>query len=132
LEALTKRLGIAEAVHFCGFRANAAELLKAFDVFALPSLKEYHSLGLLEAMRAGLPIVATAVGGNPESVEDGRSGLLVPPRDSGALAAAIMRCIEDSALRRSLGWEAKQRFESCFTMERHLQSTAAWLRRCCG
>lgn len=103
LEALAKELGIAGAVHFCGDRADARALLPAFDVFALTSLSEGYSIALLEACDAGLPIVATAVGGNAEIVADGVNGLLVAPGDPESLAAALAELAEKVDWRRGLG-----------------------------
>ncbi|WP_437714209.1 glycosyltransferase [Sorangium sp. So ce448] len=89
LEAQAARLGLGGAVTFTGTRGDVAELLPAFDVFALASLTEGISLTLIEAAAAGLPIVATRVGGNPEIVVDGETGLLVPPGAPETLAGAL-------------------------------------------
>ncbi|MEM6750628.1 MAG: glycosyltransferase, partial [Planctomycetota bacterium] len=90
LEALTHELGADDAVRFYGVRSDVADLLPAADVFALSSLSEGVSLTLLEAMAAGLPIAATDVGGNPEVVEHGQTGLLSPRRDAGSLAVNLL------------------------------------------
>ncbi|WP_231864598.1 MULTISPECIES: glycosyltransferase family 4 protein [Sorangium] len=89
LEAQAARLGLGGAVTFTGTRGDVAELLPAFDVFALASLTEGISLTLIEAAAAGLPIVATRVGGNPEIVVDGETGMLVPPGAPETLAGAL-------------------------------------------
>jgi glycosyltransferase involved in cell wall biosynthesis len=89
LEELAARLGVREAVTFKGFTSDVASLLPAFDVFALASRTEGTSLTLLEAAAAGLPIVATRVGGNAEIVVDGESGLLVPAGEPRAFADAL-------------------------------------------
>ncbi|XXT19520.1 glycosyltransferase [Sorangium sp. So ce429] len=89
LEQQVARLGLGGAVLFTGTRADVAELLPAFDVFALASLTEGISLTLIEAASAGLPIVATRVGGNPEIVKEGETGLLVSPGSPDPLAAAL-------------------------------------------
>ncbi|WP_437589753.1 glycosyltransferase family 4 protein [Sorangium sp. So ce1000] len=89
LEAQAARLGLGGAVTFTGTRGDVAELLPAFDVFALASLTEGISLTLIEAAAAGLPIVATRVGGNPEIVLEGETGLLVSPGAPETLAAAL-------------------------------------------
>src|SRR5262249_5244968 len=91
LEDLAGRLGIADRVHFLGHRTDVPELLAAADVFALPSLYEGSSLAVLEAMAARRAVVSSAVGGTEELIEDGESGLLVPPGDAAALAGAIRR-----------------------------------------
>ncbi|AUX38260.1 MULTISPECIES: glycosyltransferase [Sorangium] len=89
LEEQAARLGLGGAVTFTGTRGDVAELLPAFDVFALASLTEGISLTLIEAAAAGLPIVATRVGGNPEILEEGSTGLLVSPGAPEPLAAAL-------------------------------------------
>ncbi|XXX76788.1 glycosyltransferase [Sorangium sp. So ce134] len=89
LEQQAARLGVGGAVAFTGTRGDVAELLPAFDVFALASLTEGISLTLIEAAAAGLPIVATRVGGNPEIIEEGATGLLVSPGAPETLAGAL-------------------------------------------
>jgi glycosyltransferase involved in cell wall biosynthesis len=89
LEALVKKFGLQGAVHFLGHRDDVAALLPGFDLFALASRTEGTSLTLLEAAAAGLPIVATRVGGNPEIVTDGETGLLVGAGEPAAFADAI-------------------------------------------
>ncbi len=117
LEAEAARLGVGDRVRFLGFRDDVGALLDALDVFVLPSLSEGLSLSLIEAMAAGTPVVTTAVGGNPELVEDGVTGLLVPPRDPAALAAAVGRLLADRALGRRLADRARARAESTFAVE---------------
>src|SRR5207247_1768501 len=86
LEAEARRLGIGDRVVFLGLRRDVPMVLAALDLFVQPSIYEGFGLSLLEAMAAGLPVVASRVGGIPELIEDGRTGLLVPPQDSMALA----------------------------------------------
>jgi glycosyltransferase involved in cell wall biosynthesis len=117
LEALAAQLGIADRVHFLGRREDVPELLAACDVFALPSLYEGSSLAVLEAMAARIPIVSSAIGGTEELIEDGRSGLLVAPGDSEALAAALRRVLGDPGLRKSLATHARERVEAGLTRE---------------
>ncbi|KIQ97465.1 Glycosyltransferase [Lysobacter sp. A03] len=107
LEALADSLSIRGRVHFLGARDDVARLLPALDVFALPSLTEGLSIALLEACAAGLPIVATAVGGNPEIVTDGCTGVLVPPDDREATRNALEALLKDAALRKRLGSAAR-------------------------
>lgn len=115
LEAGARRLGIAGRVRFLGSRADIPELLAASDLFVLPSLYEGHPLSVMEAMAAGLPVLATAVGGVPEVVRPGETGLLVPPGDVAALAAAMGRLADDAGERLRLGREgarvAAERFD---------------------
>lgn len=108
-------LGIEDVVSYKGYSSKVAEWLKAWDIFCLPSLQENHSIALLEAMRAGKAIVCTSVGGNPETVVDGKEALVVPARDSRALANALVKFIESETLRKQMGDEAKARFVNCFT-----------------
>lgn len=131
LEAQAVQRGIRERVVFAGMRSDVPQCLTALDVFVLPSLAEYHSIGLLEAMRAGLPIVATDVGGNIESVRDGQEGLIVRPADAAGLAEALARMLGDNALRACLGTAAFHRFSAEFTEEAMLARTAQWLQRVC-
>jgi glycosyltransferase involved in cell wall biosynthesis len=88
------------------------------DVFVLPSIAEGISNTILEAMGHGLPVVATAVGGNPELVEDGTTGRLVPRQDVGALTAAIEAYVDDVHLRRLHGKASRQRAAEHFGLER--------------
>lgn len=96
-------LGIARQVTFAGSRGDVPEILPGFDVFALSSRHEGLPIALIEAMAAGLPSVATAVGGVPEALADGRSGFLVPPSEPALFATALTTLIEDSALRVRMG-----------------------------
>lgn len=107
LAELVDSLGIAAHVRLAGARADIADLLGAADVFALSSLKEGLPVSLLEAMAAGRGIVATAVGGVPETIRDGENGLLVPSGDAPALAAGIARLLSDGGLRARLGSAAR-------------------------
>lgn len=115
LEELADRLGVAGRVRFLGRREDVPELLATCDVFALPSLYEGTSLAVLEAMAARRPVVSSAIGGTEELVEDGRSGLLVPPGDADALAAALRRLLGDAGLREQLAAQARERVERNFT-----------------
>jgi len=116
LEEHARRLGLDGEVRFLGAVHDAARLLPGFDVFVLSSVLEGMSNALLEAMAAGRPVVATRVGGNPELVIDGETGLLVPPRDPEALAEALLRLVRDPGLARRLGEGARRRVESQFTL----------------
>jgi len=109
VESEVRRLGMESVVRLAGERNDVAELLAAADLFVLSSRSEGLPLSILEAMAAGLPVVASSVGGVPELVVDGETGLLVPPDDPHALAAAIERLLDDSALRRRLGAAGRTR-----------------------
>lgn len=95
LEALAHSHGVAERVRFLGHRQDVADLLAACDLFVLPSLYEGLPLAVLEAMAAGVPVVATDVGGTNEVVLDGETGVLVPAADAAALAQAIRALLAD-------------------------------------
>lgn len=105
LQALARRLGVAEAVEFCGWlpHEEIPAFLAGLDIFVLPSTYEGFGVAAVEAAATALPVVATDVFGIPDVVRDGETGLLVPPRDGTALAGAIGRLVEDAALRRRLG-----------------------------
>jgi glycosyltransferase involved in cell wall biosynthesis len=120
LEARAAALGVAARVHFLGWRSDVARVMGAADVVVLPSLAEGLPLAVLEAMACGRPVVASAVGGVPEAVVDGRTGLLVPPGDAGALAEAIQRVLEDPAAGRRMGAEGRRRLEAHFSLDRVL------------
>jgi glycosyltransferase involved in cell wall biosynthesis len=101
-------LGIARSVVFAGHRTDVPALLGALDVFCISSTYEGTPLALFEAMAAGKAIVSTAVDGCREVLEDGATGLLVPPRDPDALSGALLRCVDDVALRASLAKRARE------------------------
>jgi glycosyltransferase involved in cell wall biosynthesis len=115
---LAEALGLAGGVHFLGPRHDVPDLLNAMDIFVLPSYSEGVSLALLEAMAAGKPVVATAVGGTPEVVTDGENGLLIPPRDAPALTGALERLLADPALASRLGAKARAHVREHFSLDR--------------
>jgi sugar transferase (PEP-CTERM/EpsH1 system associated) len=108
-------------VTFSGPSDRVPEFLSAMDVFVLPSICEGMSNTILEAMASSLPVVVTHVGGNPELVEDGRSGWLFPPRDSSTLARLLGRLVDDAALRVQFGKEARRRAVDQFSLEGMIQ-----------
>lgn len=125
LKQLAKTLNIQEEVHFLGYQSDIPQWLMKWDVFCLPSLFEYHSIALLEAMRVGKAIIATKVGGNEESVTDEKEALTVSARNPQSLAEALVRLINDDYLRKTLGANAKTRYEHEFTediMKKNLAS----------
>ncbi len=103
-----RRRGLQDAVRLTGPMQGISDLLPAFDVFAMPSRTEGLSIALLEACATGLPIVATSVGGNPEIIRDGETGLLLPSEDLPALEAALARMLGDEALRVCCGQAAQR------------------------
>ncbi|BDG06321.1 glycosyltransferase [Anaeromyxobacter oryzae] len=137
LRARARRSGVEDRVHFLGARADVPDLLAASDVFVLPSSWEGHPLSVMEAMAAGAAVVATAVGGVPELVRHGETGLLVPPADGPALASALRQLYADSAQRARLGRAARQvaaeRFDASLMAARYadlyrelMTARAAW------
>ena len=128
LQALATELGIASCVEFCGFRSDVAALLADADVFLLSSHYEGISIALLEAMRAGLPTVATRVGGVSETVVDGRTGVLVADGDLESFAAAMSRMAADPSLRRAMGDAARRHQRDEFSLDRMLQRYEALYR----
>jgi len=123
LERDAARLGLEGRVVFAGFRLDVPELLSEVAVSVLPSLSEGLSNTLLESMAAGVPVVATRVGGNLETVEDGRTGLLVPPCDAAALGDAICRLLEDGELAARFGEAGRRRVVEYFSLARMVRET---------
>ncbi|HLK10440.1 MAG TPA: glycosyltransferase family 4 protein [Candidatus Binatia bacterium] len=117
------------AVQFVGFRRDVAACLAAADVVALPSLQEGLGVAALEAMAAGRPVVASRVGGLGEVVLDGETGLLVPPGDAAALAAALARLGADPALRARLGAAGRARVLARYTVAQMAEGTLACYER---
>ncbi|MBI2571205.1 MAG: glycosyltransferase [Candidatus Schekmanbacteria bacterium] len=123
LEALAAQLGVGDRVTFTGFRRDTPEILASVQVSVLPSLSEGLSNTLIESLCAGVPTVATRVGGNPEVIDDGVSGLLVPDRSAQALADGISRLLGDAALAGRLGDTGKRRGRERFSVDRMVSRT---------
>ena len=123
LSGTVEALRLGHFVRFLGTLADPWPLLAAADIFALPSLWEGMPNALLEAMAAGLPAVATAVGAVPEMVVDGREALVVPPGDTGALARALAELAASPARRREMGVLARQRVEGAYRVEATVAQT---------
>ncbi|MEH2458230.1 glycosyltransferase family 4 protein [Nostoc sp.] len=122
-KALAQSLGIGKQVSFLGDRTDVPDLLARSQIFILSSHHEGLPISILEGMRAGLPVVATNVNGIPEEVENGKTGLLVPPKDINALANALQTLIESPYLRLQMGEAGKLKFEQEFTVERMINET---------
>jgi L-malate glycosyltransferase len=122
LEARARELGLGERAVFVGFRQDVPEILAHSALLVQPSLTEAMSNSIQEAMAAGRPVVATDVGGNPELVEDGRTGLLVPSRNPVALAQAIEKLLADPELRERMGRAARRRVAERFSLERSIET----------
>lgn len=125
LEGRVRELGIADRFVMPGFRTDLDSLLPAADVVVLPSFTEGLPNVALEAGAAGVPVVATVVGGTPEVVADGETGFLVPPGEPEVLAAKLRRVLGDAALRATLGDAAKRRMRELFTFD---AQAAAYLK----
>jgi glycosyltransferase involved in cell wall biosynthesis len=109
LEALADELGLAGRVDFLGFRDDARAVIAELDVLAVTSLSDGAPLVVLEAMEAGVPVVASAVGGLPDQIAHGRDGVLVSPGDPVALAGALGGLLRDPDRRRDLGTGGRRR-----------------------
>lgn len=129
LEAHARRHGIHDHVHFLGRRRDATVLAGRIDVLAMPSLWEGLPYALLDAMAAATPVVASRVGGIPDAVTDGETGLLVPPGDAAGLADAIASLAAAPDRRRRLGAAARACVHNRFTLTRMLADTADLYRR---
>jgi sugar transferase (PEP-CTERM/EpsH1 system associated) len=118
LRELVAGLGLSERAHFAGYQPRPAPYLQAMDVFALTSRSEGMPLVVLEAWAAGVPVVATRVGGLPELVDDGRTGILVDFGDEAALAHALGGLIADPSRARRVGEAGRERVESRYSLRR--------------
>lgn len=125
LERRISELGLADTVSLVGFVPDAGRYLKGLDLFVLPSVKEGLPYAIMEAMAAGLPVIATAVGGVPDLIRRGETGLLVPPRDPAALARAIADLALNPATRRALAFAARARARERFRIEPMVEHTRA-------
>jgi len=118
LERLAEKLKVREKIMFLGYRPDIPELMSIFDIFILPSLSEGLSNVLLEAMATSKPVVATNVGGNPEVVEEGKTGLLVPPRDPQKIAEAVISLLNDEDKRLRMGENGLRRVKEKFSISK--------------
>lgn len=117
VEAEIRSAGVGDFVWLAGERKDVADVLRSLDMFVLPSRTEGISNTILEAMASGLPVIATAVGGNAELVVPGGTGALVPAADPGAMARALMCYAADAALRHEHGAAGRQRVEQGFSLD---------------
>jgi len=122
LKSMAHKLGLSKSVTFAGSRTDIPAILNCLDLFVLPSLWEGHPLVVLEAMAAGLPVVATQVGGTPEVVQNGETGLLVEPKDISQLASAMITLLQNPSLRKEMGIAGKKRVR-LFSIENMTQKT---------
>lgn len=117
LEELASGLGVGEKIHFLGHRLDAGDVIASFDVALLCSDREGSPLSIMEYMDAGKPVVATAVGGVPDLVVEGETGLLAPPKDPAALARAVIELLRDRDRAIRMGRAGRERRRSMFTIE---------------
>lgn len=132
LRQLAESLGVSDRVFFAGFVGDVVNCFPMMDIYVLPSLSEVHSISILEAMRAGRAIVATDVGGNRESIDDGKQGIIIPSMNVDALVSSIGRLAKDKELREQLGESARERFVAEFTSTVMRQRTAEAILKFAG
>ena len=130
LERRAVELGVSNRIVFLGRRDDVPELLAACDLFVLPSLFEGLPLSVLEAMGAGKPVVATRIGGTNEAVEDGVTGILVPPADGAAIARAIQSILAQPAAARRMAEAGRARARLEFSGERMVRQTTELYEDC--
>lgn len=123
LEALSNKLELSGKVIFAGERRDILKIISSLNILVLSSLEEGLGNVLLEAMATGKPVVATKVGGVPEVVLDGETGILVPPKNSDALARAILKLLMNRALARGMGQAGRKRVEKYFNIDRMVNET---------
>jgi glycosyltransferase involved in cell wall biosynthesis len=129
LERKAGIVGVAQRFEMTGASHDVPFRLASMDLFVLPSLWEGLPLTLLEAMAVGVPVVATSVDGVAEVIEDGEDGLLVPPGDSSALAAAIVRLLRDPQHAHEMGSRAMEKVKIDFGVDRMVRQTEEVYRR---
>jgi glycosyltransferase involved in cell wall biosynthesis len=130
IEADVARLGLADGVRLLGERSDTRRLMQAADLLVLPSREEGLSNVLLEAMGSGLPVIATAVGGSPELIDDRVTGRLLPSDDAAGLASTIAALAADAGERRRLAAAARAQAEARFTLGAMVDHTARIYDRC--
>ncbi len=130
LAEVAERQGVSARVRMLGQVEDSKPLLEALDLFVFPSLKEGLGVAMLEAMASGLTVIASASGGVVDAIEDGVSGVLVPPADAQALASAIARLWRDEAVRRRIGVAARERACARFSVAAMARRTIELYRAC--
>jgi glycosyltransferase involved in cell wall biosynthesis len=125
LDALIVKLGLEQSVFLAGYREGGVKLLSGFDVFLLPSITEAFPYALLEAGNVGLPVVATAVGGIPEIIDDMQSGILIQTKNGGEVARALSFLIENPERRVQLGIAIAEQIRGRFNLETMVKETLA-------
>jgi len=123
LKQLVKELDLVDKIIFTGFVEDIVEIYRSLDLVVLPSKSEGFGRTIAEAMAMSKPVVATKVGGLPELILDGETGILIPPEDSNAFAEAILRVIENRQLASELGINGRRRVEDYFSIENNVRET---------
>jgi sugar transferase (PEP-CTERM/EpsH1 system associated) len=132
LESAAREYGVVQQVTFAGARSDMPEIMRSLDVFVLPSINEGISNTILEAMATGVPVVASRVGGNPEVVDNGVCGTLYDPAEPAALGDAIVRYLEDPALRHAHGAAARRRVVNEFSLDAMVTNYLAFYDQALG
>ncbi|MBI4469208.1 MAG: glycosyltransferase [Acidobacteria bacterium] len=132
IEARIRSAGLGGRVILTGLRRDIPELLAALDIFVLTSIFEGLPLTLLEAMASGKPVVVPSIDGIPDAVDDGLTGLLVPPCNPERTAEAIIELLDQPSRRQEMGEAGRRRIEGAFTLERMIQDTEALYLNLCG
>lgn len=132
LEKRVRELGLTGRVKFLGFQKNIAQFIQLFDVVVIPSVQEGQSIFCLEALACSRPVVASAVGGIPEIIRHGETGILVPPADPGAIAAAVIALLKDQGLAKRLATAGRELVLNQFTQEQMLRKTEEVYERVLG
>ncbi len=118
LHGEARTLGVKDAMVFTGFRSDVPDILQAADVLVQPSLSESFGMSIAEGLAAGLPVVASDVGGVPEIIQDGETGILVPPRDPDAIASGVASLLEDREHAASMAARGRDRIREMFSPDR--------------
>ncbi len=121
LETLAGELKVKDKITFLGYRSDIYEIMPIFDIFILPSLSEGLCNAVIEAMAAKLPVIATNTGGNPELVEDGKTGILIPPRSPENIANAVLELVNDANKRNDMGESGFNKVKNEFQLNRTIK-----------
>jgi len=125
LKRLVGDLGIADRVIFTGFRTDIPDVMASLDVLVSASWAEPFGRVIIEAMAAGTPVIATMAGGAPEIVQDGITGVLVPPRTPQAIAKAVLSMLQNDEMRQEMGRAGRRRAQEHFSLDRNIRETQA-------
>lgn len=130
LKDQVEKLGLTSRVTFTGYSTRVHDYLEAMDIFVLPSFQEAFGLVCIEAMAHQLPVIATHVGGIPELVKEGETGIIVPPNDVSSLVDAIEKLLRDDELAEKMGKAGYDRYKKCFNIEVMLEKTRELYDQC--